>query len=86
MNKTKISVSLYNLLTGYKRKDGVVTVSGPLDAALRRGELTCLLGPNGAGKSTLLKTLSGALSPLSGTVNVDGALLTAILRRNCRGL
>lgn len=72
MNKTKISVSLYNLLTGYKCKDGVVTVSGPLDAALRRGELTCLLGPNGAGKSTLLKTLSGALPPLSGTVNVDG--------------
>lgn len=75
MNKTKISVSLYGLLTGYKCKDGVVRVSGPLDAALRRGELTCLLGPNGAGKSTLLKTLSGALPPLSGTVNIDGRQL-----------
>lgn len=69
------SVSLENLVTGYRTKEGSVAISGPLVAALRQGELTCLLGPNGAGKSTLLKTLSGALPALSGAVRIDGRSL-----------
>ncbi|HEY9899180.1 MAG TPA: ABC transporter ATP-binding protein [Pantanalinema sp.] len=36
------------------------------------GEFVGLLGPNGAGKSTLLKVLAGAVSPLSGLVELEG--------------
>ncbi|MDH2425370.1 ABC transporter ATP-binding protein [Sphaerisporangium sp. TRM90804] len=39
-----------------------------------RGEMVALLGPNGAGKSTLADTLSGILTPASGTVEVGGRL------------
>ena len=34
--------------------------------------VTALLGANGAGKTTLLRTLSGALSPTSGQVTING--------------
>ncbi len=70
------AVELHGLLIGYQGRDGSVKVSGPLDACLNKGEMTCLLGPNGAGKSTLLKTLSGMLSPLYGSVTIDGKSLT----------
>lgn len=73
---SQTAVELHGLLTGYQGRDGSVKVSGPLDACLNKGEMTCLLGPNGAGKSTLLKTLSGMLSPLSGSVTVDGKSLS----------
>ena len=32
------------------------------------GEIVTLIGANGAGKSTILKTVSGILTPKSGTV------------------
>ncbi len=43
----------------------------------KSGQILTLIGPNGAGKSTLLKTLAGQLSPLGGTVLLDGQDLTA---------
>lgn len=39
---------------------------------LPRGEVVALLGDNGAGKSTLIKILSGAISPTSGQIFLDG--------------
>lgn len=36
------------------------------------GEVHALLGENGAGKSTLMKTLSGAYTPTSGQIVIDG--------------
>lgn len=42
------------------------------------GEIVTLVGANGAGKTTLLKTISGILSPASGSINYDGKPLTDI--------
>lgn len=44
------------------------------DATLdvREGEIVALVGRNGAGKSTLLKTLTGLLTPASGTIEYEG--------------
>ena len=40
--------------------------------AVRRGEILTLIGPNGAGKSTILKTIARQLTPIRGTVYLDG--------------
>lgn len=39
---------------------------------IREGDRICLIGSNGAGKSTLLRTLAGILTPLSGSITVEG--------------
>lgn len=48
-----------------------------LSLTLEAGRITALLGPNGAGKSTLVLALAGALPIESGTVTIDGKLLSA---------
>jgi iron complex transport system ATP-binding protein len=57
-----------NLSTGYGSRDILHGVS----AKAKSGEFIALLGPNGSGKSTLLKTLTGILTPSSGTIHING--------------
>ena len=47
---------------------------------VRRGELICILGVNGAGKSTLLKCLNRILTPVKGSVLINGNNLFSINR------
>lgn len=44
--------------------------------AVRRGEVLGLIGPNGAGKTTLFECLAGVLPFDSGTVHIDGQIVT----------
>lgn len=44
---------------------------------LEPGKIVTLIGPNGAGKSTILKTVIGELSPVRGTVFLDGRELAS---------
>ncbi len=57
-----------NLSAGYGSRDILHGVS----AKAKSGEFIALLGPNGSGKSTLLKTLTGILTPSSGTIHING--------------
>ncbi len=53
-----------------------------VDVELRAGELVVIVGPNGAGKTTLLRVLSGVLRSESGRVEVDGAPIGSLSRRD----
>jgi branched-chain amino acid transport system ATP-binding protein len=46
------------------------------------GEITAVLGANGAGKTTLLRTISGLVTPKSGTVHFDDQPLVGMATEN----
>jgi NitT/TauT family transport system ATP-binding protein len=58
------------------------TYPGPVEAIrdltfqVNRGELVCIVGPSGAGKTTLLRCVAGLLDSSSGSVTLDGSLVT----------
>lgn len=49
-----------------------------ISLVVNQGEVVVLVGANGAGKTTLLKTISGLLSPVSGSINFQGSDLTKV--------
>lgn len=51
---------------------GETRVISDLSLSLQRGEVTALIGPNGSGKSTILRAIARLLSPVGGTVYLDG--------------
>ena len=51
-------------------------MAGPINGAIRSGELTCLLGANGVGKSTLLRTLAAFQPKVDGEVFIEGRSLS----------
>lgn len=54
--------------------------------AVRRGTTHAIVGESGAGKSTLAGILVGFTNPESGTVHIDGTEVTALGRREWRGV
>jgi len=58
--------------TNLGKRYGAIEALAGVDIALRRGEVTSLCGDNGAGKSTLVKILSGASTPTTGTLQING--------------
>jgi branched-chain amino acid transport system ATP-binding protein len=61
-------LELKSLAIGY----GHHRVLEDINLRLERGEIVTLLGANGAGKSTLAKAVSGLLSPLAGSILLEG--------------
>ncbi len=57
------------------RYDGVLALDG-VDLEVAPGGFLAVLGPNGAGKSTLAQIVSGALRPMAGRLDLDGANVT----------
>ncbi|MEY9904643.1 fructose transport system ATP-binding protein [Catenulispora sp. MAP12-49] len=57
---------------GLVKRYGHVTALDGCDFELLPGEILAVIGDNGAGKSSLIKALSGALTPDSGELLLDG--------------
>jgi len=57
-----------NLTLGYGKK----IIARDLTVAIPDGHFTAIIGPNGGGKSTLLRTLSRLMTPVEGSVFLDG--------------
>lgn len=56
-------------------KRGIAGVNG-ITFSLEQGKVMAIMGPNGSGKTSLLKLLSGAATPESGTIKLDGEVST----------
>lgn len=59
-------------MRGIEKRFGATLALKGVDLSVKPGEIMALVGENGAGKSTLMKVLSGAHSPDSGTLFLDG--------------
>jgi lipopolysaccharide export system ATP-binding protein len=70
------------------KKYGKKEVVRGVDLTIRSGEVVGLLGPNGAGKTTTFYMIMGLISPTSGTITMNGKVITRMpmYRRARRGL
>jgi putative ATP-binding cassette transporter len=67
------SLELQGVKHAYRAEaDGMAFTLGPVDLALRPGEIVFITGGNGSGKTTLAKLLAGLYTPESGRVRLDG--------------
>lgn len=58
--------------------EGPLTILHPLDLDVAAGDILAVVGPSGSGKSTLLGLIAGLDEPTTGTIEVDGSLVTAL--------
>ncbi|MEU7133773.1 ABC transporter ATP-binding protein [Streptomyces sp. NPDC046261] len=63
-----------DLRVAYGKIEAVKGISFTVHA----GQVVTLIGTNGAGKTTTLRTLSGLLTPTTGTIRFDGKPLTGV--------
>jgi branched-chain amino acid transport system ATP-binding protein len=71
------SRSLLSVETVRKAFGGLVAVND-VDFSVKESELIGLIGPNGSGKTTMMNLISGALKPTSGTIRLDGEVITGM--------
>lgn len=55
---------------------GSVVANNKIDLSVKQGEILALLGENGSGKTTLMNMLSGIYKPDSGSILINGQLVT----------
>ncbi len=82
-----VRIDLVHVTHRYTREREERTFTlGPVDLAVRPGELLFLVGGNGSGKTTLAKLLTGLYAPESGEVRLDGEPVTEATRPAYREL
>ncbi len=72
MVSAKTMIDMRNITMKY----GDLTVLNDISLQIAEGSKTVIIGPSGAGKSTLLRCMNLFEKPFSGSVSVNGQLLT----------
>jgi iron complex transport system ATP-binding protein len=57
---------------GYSVEGRILVALRGVSLALSAGEIVGLIGPNGSGKTTLIRVATGVLTPMSGSIRVNG--------------
>ena len=71
-------VEVRDVHKSFQREAQSVVVYEGLTIEFTEGSYTALMGPSGSGKSTLLNLVAGLDKPTSGTVTVDGQVVSAM--------
>jgi putative ABC transport system ATP-binding protein len=71
-------ISATNLTKVYGSGDTAVTALDNVSMQVEQGEFVAVMGPSGCGKSTLLHLLGGLDRPTSGSVIIDGNILSKL--------
>jgi putative ABC transport system ATP-binding protein len=67
-----------NLSKSVATSDGILHILSSIDLIIKSGESIAIVGESGSGKSTLISLLAGLDVPTSGTISLNGKLLTAM--------
>lgn len=70
------SIEVNNVTVSFKTNKGIYTAVKDISLSVKKGEIVSLIGHSGCGKSTLMSTISGMVKPTSGTVTVNGNIVT----------
>lgn len=70
-------LSLEKVLLAYDMPDGLHEVVRDFSLDLARGDIGCLLGASGCGKSTVLRAIAGFEPVRSGSISLDGVLISS---------
>ena len=65
------------VLRGVSRTFGGYTAVDNLNLTLHEGELVSLLGSSGCGKTTTLRMIAGFITPTTGTIELDGEVISS---------
>lgn len=63
-------------VTNLKKSFGKLEVIKDVSVSVNRGEVLSIIGPSGSGKSTFLRCLNALETPDSGTVEINGNIIT----------
>ena len=69
-------ISVADVSKTYTQKGKTFHALNHVSLEIEKGELICLLGPSGCGKTTLLNAIAGFEHPDSGSITVDGEVVT----------
>lgn len=69
---TDALLSVNNVTLQYNTRERIVTATHGVTFNMNEQDRFVLLGPSGCGKSTLLKAIGGFLSPVEGTIELNG--------------
>lgn len=64
--------------SGISKHFGKFVALDDISLTIGRGEFLTLLGPSGSGKTTFLMVLAGFEAPTSGTIELDGSMVTEV--------
>jgi len=70
-------LSLQNIHHAYFTETQAKMVLEDISLSVNKGEFISILGPSGCGKSTLLSIIAGLLTPVQGSLHLDGEPLIA---------
>ncbi|WP_419780110.1 ABC transporter ATP-binding protein [Maridesulfovibrio sp.] len=75
-------IRIRNLKAGYAGRE----VLHGLNLEFPSGSMTAILGPNGSGKTTLVSSISGVLTPLEGSIEIEGRAVDVYRPRELAGI
>jgi lipopolysaccharide transport system ATP-binding protein len=77
-NSRSIKNSFLKKFSNEKNLIQSVTALNSVNLDLKNGDRLGVMGPNGSGKSTLLRTIAGVYQPTSGSIKVQGRIVSLI--------
>jgi len=76
LKNSTYKLELQNVSKVYKRSNSTTEVLRDVSLQVRANEFICLVGPSGCGKTTLLRIIDGLISANSGSVVIDGRVVS----------